>query len=78
MSATLSTVVRTAVSRRLRVVSRLLGVYRDRVVGCFIRRVAIKTFRERDDRALRDLGLVRVRIEAADRGLPAIPGRGRR
>ena len=36
--------------------------------GYFLRRTAIATLRELDDRALRDIGIVRSQIEAAVRG----------
>ena len=41
----------------------------DGVVTYFVRREAIKTLRELDDRALRDIGIERSRIETAVRGV---------
>ena len=48
---------------------RLLGSLADGVVTYFVRREAIKTLRELDDRALRDIGIERSRIETAVRGV---------
>ena len=39
------------------------------LVGHFVLRAAIETLRELDDRALRDIGLDRTKIEAAVAGL---------
>ena len=47
---------------------RLLGSLVNGVVSYFARREAIKTLRELDDRALRDIGIERSRIETAVRG----------
>ena len=48
---------------------RLLGSLVNAVVSYFARREAIKTLRELDDRALRDIGIERSRIETAVRGV---------
>ena len=48
---------------------RLLGSLVNGVVSYFARREAIKTLRELDDRALRDIGIERSRIETAVRGV---------
>ena len=47
---------------------RLLGSWVDGIVTYFARRQAIQTLSELDDRALRDIGIVRSRIESAVRG----------
>lgn len=77
MSANLSIVVRPALSKSSSVASRLVGACRDGIVGYFVRRAAIKTLRELDDRALRDIGLVRAQIEAAVHGDITLPGQAR-
>ena len=48
---------------------RLLGKWVYGVVNHLARRHAIQTLHELDDRALRDIGIERSRIEAAVRGL---------
>jgi uncharacterized protein YjiS (DUF1127 family) len=65
MSATLSTIVRLAVTKRRGAFSRLLNAFCNGIVGYFVRRAAIKSLGELDDRALRDIGLERSQIEAA-------------
>lgn len=47
---------------------RLLGKWVNRVVNHLARRHAIQTLNELDDRALRDIGIVRSGIEQAVRG----------
>ena len=47
---------------------RLLGKWVNGVVNHLARRQAIQTLHELDDRALRDIGIERSRIEAAVRG----------
>ena len=55
---------------------RLLGHGITAVVTWFARRQAIKTLNELDDRALRDIGIERSRIDSAVRGLgPDFGGR---
>ena len=44
---------------------RLLRVWSDALVTYWMRREAIKTLRQLDDRALRDIGLSRCHIEGA-------------
>nr|WP_249159751.1 DUF1127 domain-containing protein [Bradyrhizobium tropiciagri] len=44
---------------------RLLRVWSDALVTYWMRREAIKTLRQLDDRALRDIGLSRCHIETA-------------
>ena len=65
MPETLSTLVRPAVTKRPGAFSRLLSAYCEGIVGYFVRRSAIASLRELDDRALRDIGLVRSQIEGA-------------
>jgi uncharacterized protein YjiS (DUF1127 family) len=48
---------------------RLLGKWVDGVVNHLARRQAIQTLHELDDRALRDIGIERSRIESAVRGI---------
>ena len=49
--------------------SRLLGGWAHHVVSYWARREAIKTLRQMDDRALRDIGIARSQIEAAVHGV---------
>ena len=48
---------------------RVLGSWAHGFVAYFVRREAIKALREMDDRALRDIGIERSRIESAIRGV---------
>jgi uncharacterized protein YjiS (DUF1127 family) len=48
---------------------RLLGKWVNGVVNHLARRQAIQTLHELDDRALRDIGIERSRIESAVRGM---------
>ena len=68
MSSTLATIVRPAVTKRAGAFSRLFSACVDGIARYFVRRAAIASLRELDDRALRDIGLVRSQIEAAVRG----------
>lgn len=47
---------------------RLLRVWGDTLATYWVRREAIKTLRQLDDRALRDIGISRCHIEAAVAG----------
>jgi uncharacterized protein YjiS (DUF1127 family) len=47
----------------------VLGTWVNRVVTYLARRQAIQTLSELDDRALRDIGVERSRIESAVRGV---------
>jgi uncharacterized protein YjiS (DUF1127 family) len=78
MSATPATIVWSAVSKRLGAWSRLLGAYGDAVAGYFVRRAAIASLHELDDRALRDIGLARSQIEAAVYGSITVSDQARR
>jgi uncharacterized protein YjiS (DUF1127 family) len=73
MSATLSTTIWPAVTKRSGAFSRLLSAFWNGIVGYFVRRAAIATLRELDDRALRDVGLVRSQIEGAVHGFITPP-----
>jgi uncharacterized protein YjiS (DUF1127 family) len=75
MFAALSTTVGPAGTKRRGALSRLLGACRDGIVVYFQRRAAIKSLSELDDRALRDIGLVRSQIEAAALGFMTDPSR---
>ena len=55
---------------------RVLGSWVNGIVTYFAHREAIKTLSELDDRALRDIGIERSRIETAVRGT-VDPGFGR-
>jgi len=68
MSATLSAIVRPALTKRHGAFSRLLSAFCNGIMGYFVRRAAIKSLGELDDRALRDIGLERSQIEAAANG----------
>ena len=48
---------------------RVLGSWVNGIVTYFAHRQAIKTLSELDDRALRDIGIERSRIESAVRGV---------
>jgi uncharacterized protein YjiS (DUF1127 family) len=54
-----------------------LSAYSDAIAGYFVRRAAVATLRELDDRALRDIGLARSQIEAAVHGLVTPSGQER-
>jgi uncharacterized protein YjiS (DUF1127 family) len=78
MSATRATIVWPVVSKRLGALSRLLGARCDAVAGYFVRRAAIASLHELDDRALRDIGLARSQIEAAVYGSITVSDQARR
>ena len=75
MSANPATVARPAITKGRGRLSRLLhatckgiagkGIAGNGIAGYFVRRAAIASLRELDDRSLRDIGLVRSQIEAA-------------
>ena len=77
MSATLITAVRPAGAKRPGAVSRLAVACWDTLAGYLVRRSAIATLRELDDRALADIGIARSQIEAAVHGLIFLPEQGR-
>lgn len=65
MYATLSTIVRPTPAKRSGSFTRLLSICCDGIAGYFVRRAAIASLSEADDRALRDIGIARSQIEAA-------------
>jgi uncharacterized protein YjiS (DUF1127 family) len=77
MSATLSAVARPGVAKRPAIVFRICVAAWDAVSGYVLRRSAIATLRELDDRALCDIGIVRPQIEAAVHGFITLPDRTR-
>jgi uncharacterized protein YjiS (DUF1127 family) len=68
MPAILSPIVRPAVTTRASAFSPPFSACWDGIVRYFVRRAAIASLREVDDRALRDIGLARGEIEAAVHG----------
>lgn len=77
MSASLVTVARAATANRPGALFRICLACWDAVSGYVVRRSAIATLRELDDRALRDIGIARSQIEAAVHGLMALPDQTR-
>ncbi len=77
MPATLLSIIRPAVTKRPGAFSRLFSTGLDRIAHYFVRRAAIATLHELDDRALRDIGLARSQIEAAVCGFITLPDRAR-
>jgi uncharacterized protein YjiS (DUF1127 family) len=77
MSATLSAIIRPALTERPGAFSRLFGAWWDAIARHFVHRAALATLRELDDRALRDIGLTRSQIGAAVHGFRIRPDRAR-
>jgi uncharacterized protein YjiS (DUF1127 family) len=77
MSATLATIVRPEVTKRANAFAQIFSAYCDGIARHFVRRIAIATLRELDDRALRDIGIARSQIEAAVHGFITLPDQGR-
>jgi uncharacterized protein YjiS (DUF1127 family) len=77
MSATVSAVARPAVANRSATIYRSCLACWDALAGYFVRRTAIATLRELDDRALRDIGIARSQIDAAVHGRITLSGQGR-
>ena len=77
MSVIPSTVVRPAVTKTPGAFFRLLSTCCCAIAGYFIRRSAIASLHELDDRALRDIGLERSQIEAAVYGFVTLHSQGR-
>ena len=77
MSATLATIVRPEVTKRANAFAQTFSACWDGIARHFVRRTAIATLRELDDRALRDIGIVRSQIEAAVHGFITLPDRAR-
>jgi uncharacterized protein YjiS (DUF1127 family) len=76
MSATLVTIARPAAEKPA-TFSRICVAAWDAVAGYLVRRAAITTLGELDDRALRDIGISRSQIEGAVQGLISLPEQGR-
>ena len=68
MSAIFATIVWPQATARPGLFSRLFHGCQDRIARRFVRRAAIASLRELDDRLLWDLGLTRFQIEAAIEG----------
>jgi uncharacterized protein YjiS (DUF1127 family) len=77
MSATLSTRIWPVVSKRASAFARLFSASCDAIARYFVCRAATASLRELDDRALRDIGLVRSQIDAAVHGFISAPDRAR-
>jgi uncharacterized protein YjiS (DUF1127 family) len=77
MSATLVTIARPAAAKRPATSLRIFLACWDAIAGYVVRRGAIATLRELDDRALRDIGIVRSQIEPAVHGFITLPERAR-
>ena len=77
MSATLSTIIRPAATKKAGAYLRSFNASCEGVADYFARRAAIATLRELDDRALRDIGLERCQIEAAVHGFIALSDQAR-
>ena len=65
MSAILTTIVRPEVTKTPGAFPRLVSACWEGMTRYFVRRAAIARLGELDDRALRDIGLVRSQIEPA-------------
>jgi uncharacterized protein YjiS (DUF1127 family) len=77
MTATLSTILRPAGTKSPAANLRIFTACWQGIARYFIHRAAIAHLRELDDDALRDIGLVRSKIEAAVRGVMTAPNRAR-
>ncbi len=77
MSATLVTIARPAAEKKPATITRICAACWDAVVGYVVRRTAIATLRELDDRALRDIGIARSEIEGVVQGFISLPDRAR-
>jgi uncharacterized protein YjiS (DUF1127 family) len=77
MSATLATIVWPAVATRANAFAQIFSTCWDGIARYFVRRTAIATLRELDNRALRDIGIAPSQIEAAVHGFITLPDRAR-
>ena len=78
MSTILSTLIdRPRATKRLGALSRLFTACMDEIMRYLACSSAIASLHELDDRALRDIGLVRCQIEPAVHGFIGRPDRGR-
>jgi uncharacterized protein YjiS (DUF1127 family) len=69
MTTILSTAARSSASGAWAGFVRSIEIWADRLAAYWVRRSAIETLRELDDRALRDIGLARDQIESAVYGI---------
>jgi uncharacterized protein YjiS (DUF1127 family) len=69
--------MRPAVTKGLSASIRLVSDCLDRIARYFVRRAAVASLRELDDRALRDIGITRNQIEAAVHGFVTFPEHGK-
>ena len=67
MTTIASTAARRSASGARSGLVRSIGNWADRLAAYWVRRATIKTLRELDDHALRDIGLARDQIESAIR-----------
>jgi uncharacterized protein YjiS (DUF1127 family) len=77
MSATLATIVRPKGTKRANAFAQIFSACWDGIARHFVRRTAIATLCELDDRALADIGIGRSQIEAAVHGFITLPDQGR-
>ena len=78
MSTILSILIdRPRMTKGAGALSRLFGACMDEIVRYFVCRAAVANLSAFDDRALRDIGLVRCQVESAVHGFIARPDRGR-
>ena len=77
MSANLATIVRPAVTKTPGPFFQRLSAWWDGIAHYLVRRAAVRSLRELDDRVLWDLGIERSQIEAAVHGFITPSGRGR-
>jgi len=77
MSATLATIVQPDVAKQANAFAQIFSACWDGIARYFVRRTAIATLRELDDRALRDIGIGRSQIEAAVHGLITLSDQAR-
>jgi uncharacterized protein YjiS (DUF1127 family) len=77
MSATVVTTVRPAVTKRAGAFARRFSAWSDGIARYLLRRAAVASLRDLDDRVLRDIGLEPSEIEAAVNSLIALSYRAR-
>jgi uncharacterized protein YjiS (DUF1127 family) len=77
MSTTVSTALQPAGTQGSGAVLRVFNDLWDTIARYLVRRAAIATLRELDDRALRDIGITRSQIRSAVDGF-IVPGQARR
>ena len=77
MSATPATIVWPEVTKRANAFTQIFSACWDGIARHLVRRAAIASLSEHDDRALRDIGLERSQIEAAVCGFITLPDQAR-